>query len=53
VTGGVSAATVPDLVALGARHFVVVRALTEASNPKRAARELRATIDGAIGALGG
>jgi thiamine-phosphate pyrophosphorylase len=53
VTGGVSTETVPDLVAIGVRHFVVVRALTEADDPKRAARELRATIDGAIGEVRG
>jgi thiamine-phosphate pyrophosphorylase len=49
VTGGVSTESVPDLVALGARHFVVVRALTEADDPGRAARELRNAIDAAIG----
>jgi thiamine-phosphate pyrophosphorylase len=44
VTGGVSAATVPALAALGVRHFVVVRALTEARDPEQAARELSAAI---------
>jgi thiamine-phosphate pyrophosphorylase len=48
VTGGVTAASVPGLVALGVRHFVVVRALTEADDPRRAAHELRSTIDAAI-----
>ena len=45
VTGGVSPETVPELAAAGARHFVVVRYLTEADEPRRAARELRDAID--------
>jgi thiamine-phosphate pyrophosphorylase len=45
VTGGVTPATVPALVAAGARHFVVVRYLTGSDDPKGAATELRASID--------
>ena len=49
VTGGVSVATVPGLVAAGVRRFVVVRALTESSDPEAAARALRRAIDEALG----
>ena len=45
VTGGVTPDTVPALAAAGARHFVVVRFLTEAHDPKGAATRLRASID--------
>jgi len=45
VTGGVTPKTVPDMVAAGASRFVVVRWLTEASDPKAAAHELRQTIE--------
>jgi thiamine-phosphate pyrophosphorylase len=45
VTGGVTPALVPELWAAGARHFVVVRYLTEAHEPRRAAQELRTVID--------
>ena len=45
VTGGVSPSTVPALVAAGVGHFVVVRWLTEATDPLSAARHLRDTID--------
>ncbi len=48
VTGGVSAANVGQLVALGLRHFVVVRALTEASDPELAACDLRRALDEAL-----
>lgn len=40
VTGGVNDQNVARLVAAGLRHFVVVRHLTEASDPERAARLL-------------
>lgn len=50
VTGGVSAATVGDLVRTGLRHFVVVRAITEAASPGDAARELRRALDDALAA---
>jgi thiamine-phosphate pyrophosphorylase len=45
VTGGVDPTTVGPLLAVGARHFVVVRWLTEASDPKANARALRKIID--------
>jgi thiamine-phosphate pyrophosphorylase len=51
ITGGVTADNVGDLVRAGLRHFVVVRALTEAANPARAARELRRALDEALDAL--
>ena len=51
VTGGVSANNVGDLVRAGLRHFVVVRALTEAPDPARAARELREALDEALDSL--
>jgi thiamine-phosphate pyrophosphorylase len=44
VTGGVTPATVPDMVAAGASRFVVVRWLTEATDPERNARRLSAAI---------
>lgn len=48
VTGGVNAEGVGDLVRAGLRHFVVVRAITEAANPGAAARELRFALDEAL-----
>lgn len=45
VTGGVTPETVPALVSAGGRHFVAVRYLTESDDPKRAAAQLRSTID--------
>jgi thiamine-phosphate pyrophosphorylase len=48
VTGGVTPERVPDLAARGARHFVVVRHLTQAPDARRAARDLRAAIDRAL-----
>ncbi len=45
VTGGVTPDTVPAMVAAGARRFVVVRWLTEATDPAAAARAVAATID--------
>ena len=47
VTGGVTPDTVPALWRAGARGFVVVRYLTEAAAPRRAARELVAAIEAA------
>jgi thiamine-phosphate pyrophosphorylase len=52
VTGGVRVASVEGLARIGVRHFVVVRALTEAPDPRAAARELRRAIDAAIAATG-
>jgi thiamine-phosphate pyrophosphorylase len=51
VTGGVNAENVADLVAVGLRHFVVVRALTEAAEPEVAARRIRAALDTALSAM--
>ncbi len=45
VTGGVTPERVGGLAAAGARHFVVVRYLTEAPDPFVAARSLREAID--------
>jgi thiamine-phosphate pyrophosphorylase len=49
VTGGVSPGCVDALAAAGVRHFVVVRYLTEAADPREAARRLAAAIEAAIG----
>jgi thiamine-phosphate pyrophosphorylase len=51
VTGGVNATNVASLVGAGLRHFVVVRALTEATAPAQAARELREALDDALSAV--
>jgi thiamine-phosphate pyrophosphorylase len=48
VTGGVTPEKIPTLAGAGARHFVVVRYLTEAGDPELAARTLRAAIEEAI-----
>ncbi len=48
VTGGVTPETVGDMVAAGARRFVVVRWLTESDDPMAAARALGQAIDTAI-----
>lgn len=45
VTGNVTPDTVADMVAAGARRFVVVRWLTESDDPERAARQVRDVID--------
>jgi thiamine-phosphate pyrophosphorylase len=47
VTGGVTPESVPGLAAAGARRFVVVRYLTQATEPRHAAAELRRAIDAA------
>jgi thiamine-phosphate pyrophosphorylase len=51
VTGGAAPDTVGPLVEAGARRFVVVRWLTEASDPEGAARALRGAVDDAISRL--
>ena len=48
VTGGVTPEKVPALIAAGVRHFVVVRHLTRAADPRRAALDLREAIDRAL-----
>jgi thiamine-phosphate pyrophosphorylase len=42
--GGIDAANARDVVAAGARRIAVVRAIGEATDPERAARELRAAL---------
>jgi thiamine-phosphate pyrophosphorylase len=54
ITGGVDPETVGEMIAVGARHFVVVRWLTEAADPGLHARRLRDAIDiGIAGAESG
>jgi thiamine-phosphate pyrophosphorylase len=53
VTGNARPDTVGDLVAAGARRFVVVRWLTEAADPRGAAQAVSAAIDEALSRLGG
>ena len=48
VTGGVNQDNVAALVRAGIRHFVVVRALTQATNPEASAHRLRAALDEAL-----
>lgn len=48
VTGGVNEFNVAALVVAGLRHFVVVRALTQAPDPEAAARRLRGALDDAL-----
>lgn len=48
VTGGVTPEKIPALAQAGVRHFVVVRYLTEAEDPRGAARALRGAIDRAL-----
>jgi thiamine-phosphate pyrophosphorylase len=48
VTGGVTPEKIPLLAGAGARHFVVVRYLTESADPRASARALRHAIDEAI-----
>jgi thiamine-phosphate pyrophosphorylase len=48
VTGGASPDTVGAMVAAGARRIVVVRWLTESSDPEGAARALRSALDEAL-----
>jgi thiamine-phosphate pyrophosphorylase len=44
--GGIDARTAPSAVAAGAERVVVVRAIRDADDPERAARELREALDG-------
>jgi thiamine-phosphate pyrophosphorylase len=48
--GGLDAGNVGAVVGAGARRIVVVRAITEAADPEAAARELRAALEGPVGA---
>jgi thiamine-phosphate pyrophosphorylase len=45
--GGIHAGNAGPVIGAGARRVAVVRAIAEASDPERAARELRAALDGA------
>jgi thiamine-phosphate pyrophosphorylase len=44
VTGGMDAATIPSVLEVGATRVVVVRALTEVTDPAQATKELRAML---------
>jgi thiamine-phosphate pyrophosphorylase len=44
--GGIDAATVQDVIAAGATRAVVVRAIRDAPDPRRAAEEIRAALEG-------
>lgn len=48
--GGIDDATLPAVLEAGARRIVVVRAVTEASDPGAAASRLRRALDRAVGA---
>ncbi|HVB94534.1 MAG TPA: thiamine phosphate synthase [Acidimicrobiales bacterium] len=48
ITGGVDPDTVGEMIGAGARHFVVVRWLTNSPDPERHARQLRQVIDRGI-----
>jgi thiamine-phosphate pyrophosphorylase len=52
VTGGVTPATVSEMVRSGATRFVVVRYLTGSPDPETAARTLRSSIDKAMAEAG-
>ncbi len=49
ITGGVNPSSVAAMARAGARHFVVVRWLTEATDPRAHAVALRGAIDDALG----
>lgn len=51
VTGGVDATNVGGFVAAGLRRFVVVRAITNSSDPARSARTIRDALDEALSAV--
>jgi thiamine-phosphate pyrophosphorylase len=44
--GGLNASNLPEVLAAGASRAVVLRAIADADDPERAARELRALLDG-------
>jgi len=48
--GGLDAANLDQVIEQGAQRIVVVRAITEASDPEAAARELRAELEHKVGA---
>ncbi|HXW35199.1 MAG TPA: thiamine phosphate synthase [Acidimicrobiales bacterium] len=45
ITGAVTPEKIPSLWKAGARHFVVVRFITQSGDPRSASRQLRAVID--------
>ena len=51
ITGGVGPDNITDLVRAGLRHFVIVRALTEANDPYGVAVALRRALDAAMSAV--
>ncbi|MGO9790835.1 MAG: thiamine phosphate synthase [Solirubrobacteraceae bacterium] len=53
VIGGIDSGNIETVVAAGARGVAVVRALTEAPDPERAARQLRAALTRGSGGGGG
>jgi thiamine-phosphate pyrophosphorylase len=53
ITGGVDPGSVVPMLEAGARHFVVVRWLTQSDDPRSAARALRDVIDRWIETAGG
>jgi thiamine-phosphate pyrophosphorylase len=50
--GGLNAGNLADVIAAGASRVCVLRAITDAADPERAARELRDLLDGAAPAAG-
>ncbi len=48
--GGLDAGNAAEVAERGARAIVVVRAITEAADPEAAARDLRAAVEGRVGA---
>lgn len=44
--GGIDTQRLPDVLSAGARRIVVVRAITEADDPRAAAQQLAAALDG-------
>jgi thiamine-phosphate pyrophosphorylase len=51
VTGGVNVENIAELVVAGLRHFVLVRALTEASDPEATAKRIREELNEALSAV--
>lgn len=48
--GGIDTHNVQEVIAAGAERVVVVRAIRDATDPRAAARELRATLEARVGA---
>jgi thiamine-phosphate pyrophosphorylase len=51
--GGLDAGNLGEVIAAGASRACVLRAITDAEDPERSARELRGLLDGAAAAQGG